>query len=106
MRYLMYLVLGVAAFGGTAAIAQGVAVNTETAIVQISGPVDRAAGNGSMGMGEGLRDRNEDSRSQADEPRPTSEPAETRDPNADPGHGGNETNMEHRRRPRLGDGRD
>lgn len=104
MRHSIYLFACVAALGGTGAVAQGVAVDPETAIVQISAPVDRAAGNGSMGMGEGIR--NEDSRMQDEEGRRTATPSEARDPDADSGHGGNETDMEHRRRPRLGDDQD
>ena len=106
MRYSICLIACVAALGGTTAIAQDVEVEPETAIVQISAPVDRAAGNGSMGMGDGLRVPAEEPRRPAGETDRSSEGADLVDQDADAGHGGNETDMEHRRRPRLGDDRD
>lgn len=74
------------------------------ALGPVQAPVDRAAGNGSMGMGDGIGyppESRDDARTE------TQHRKEARDrrvePGAEPGHGGNETNMEHRRRPTLGD---
>lgn len=84
-------------------VAQG-EVNPETAIVQNSGPVDRAAGNGSMGAGEGIDYLDEKSEQSTDRPRQKYEPADSSE--AELRHGGNETDMEHKHRPTLGDERD
>ena len=106
MRYSTCLIACVTVLGSAPAIAQDVEVDTETAIVQISAPVDRAAGNGSMGMGDGLRVPTEEPRRPAGETDLRPDGADSGDQEADVGHGGNETDMEHRRRPRLGDDRD
>lgn len=98
--YLKCLVAGcVTALLAVGAVAQE--VSPETAIVQNSGPVDRAAGNGSMGVGEGINYLDEKFEQRADQPRKKYEPADSSE--AELRHGGNETDMEHKRRPTLGD---
>lgn len=107
MRTCLMLVLGCCV--GLAGMAQG-AEGKEAAgalrLAQNSGPVDRgAAGNGSMGVGQGidyLPERPDPTRrgDQAEDDRPAAKTSVS-----EPGHGGNETDMEHRRRPTLGDKR-
>ncbi len=101
--YLKYLAGCVTALLAMGAVAQG-EVNPETAIVQNSGPVDRAAGNGSMGMGEGIDYPTGEAEQRSELPRGKYEPADSSE--AELRHGGNETDMEHKRRPTLGDERD
>lgn len=96
-RFLVWL--------GCAAMLAAMGITAQEVVAQNSGPVDRAAGNGSMGMGEGIGYPAESSRD-ADDPdgqKPKWLDERNPDPKAEPGHGGNETDMEHRRRPRLGD---
>ncbi len=72
-------------------------------LAQNTGAADRgAAGNGSMGIGDGI-DYLEDDQGQSEAGGASSKkPAvEQYDDTAEPGHGGNETDMEHRRRPKL-----
>ncbi|KJS26274.1 MAG: hypothetical protein VR76_09150 [Pseudomonas sp. BRH_c35] len=72
-------------------------------LAQNTGAADRgAAGNGSMGIGDGI-DYLEDDQGQSESGDSSSKkPAVERyDDTAEPGHGGNETDMEHRRRPKL-----
>lgn len=72
-------------------------------LAQNTGAADRgAAGNGSMGIGGGI-DYLEDDQGQSEAGDASSKkPAVERyDDTAKPGHGGNETDMEHRRRPKL-----
>jgi len=72
-------------------------------LAQNTGAADRgAAGNGSMGIGGGIDyledDQGQSEASDASSKKPA---AEQYDDTAEPGHGGNETDMEHRRRPKL-----
>ncbi|MCF7202887.1 hypothetical protein [Pseudomonas oligotrophica] len=69
-------------------------------------PVDRAAGNGSMGTGEGIRRLEPQPDEAHDAARRENRPRRSTPSIEEPGHGGNETDMEHRRRPRLGDDRE
>lgn len=88
---------------GCAVMLAALGINAQETVAVNTAPVDRATGNGSMGMGDGL----------GDPPPRDGEDSERRgldrdeDPKlnrkAEPGHGGNETDMEHRRRPTLGD---
>ena len=108
MRTYLMLVLGCCV--GLAGVANGVdgegAAAGELQLAQNTGPVDRgAAGNGSMGMGEGINylpakpeaaPRRDDGKAE----RPAVKTSVS-----EPGHGGNETDMEHRPRPTLGDKR-
>lgn len=102
--YLRCLAGCVTALLALGAAAQG-EMNVRSAVAQNSAPVDRAAGNGSMGMGEGLDYRAGESERRTEPSKRKYEPAdETED--AELRHGGNETDMTHRRRPTLGDGQD
>lgn len=70
-------------------------------VAQNTGAADRgAAGSGSMGIGQGIEYLDGDDRERGDPPRrePDRTPAGTA---GEPGHGGNETDMEHRKRPTL-----
>ncbi|MBA1264720.1 hypothetical protein ACYCFC_09480 [Stutzerimonas sp. NM35] len=90
---------------GCAAMLAAMGISAQESVAQNTGPVDRGAGNGSMGMGDGIGYPAESSRD-ADAPdrqKPKWIDAQNPDPKAETGHGGNETDMEHRRRPRLGD---
>lgn len=71
-------------------------------LAQNTGAADRGAGNGSMGIGGGI-DYLEDDQGQSEAGDASSKKpaAEQYDDTAEPGHGGNETDMEHRRRPKL-----
>lgn len=107
MRTCLMLVLGCCvALAGAADGAQGEVAAGEPRLVQNTGPVDRgAAGNGSMGMGQGIdylpgKPDPTKRRDDAAEDRPAAKTSVS-----EPGHGGNETDMEHRRRPTLGDKR-
>ena len=69
-------------------------------VAQNTGAPDRgAAGNGSMGIGSGVEHLDEAERTDQGGSRQSS--GEQLDDSAEPGHGGNETDMEHRRRPKL-----
>ncbi|MCQ4325210.1 hypothetical protein CXK94_10135 [Stutzerimonas stutzeri] len=72
-------------------------------LVQNTGAVDRgAAGSGSMGMGKGIEyldDEKADERDDSAQRRSSSVPPRSR--TGEPGHGDNETDMEHHPRPRL-----
>ena len=69
-------------------------------VAQNTGAPDRgAAGNGSMGIGSGVEHLDEAERTDQGGSRQPS--GEQLDDSAEPGHGGNETDMEHRRRPKL-----
>ncbi|MFV0455130.1 MAG: hypothetical protein ACK5NQ_09090 [Pseudomonas sp.] len=81
------------------AVAQG-EVNPEAGIVQNSGPVDRAASNGSLRMGEGIGYPLGEAEQRAELPIRKYEPADSSE--VELRHGGNETDMEHKRRPTLG----
>lgn len=88
-------------------LATGVAT-AQSAPVQLAqntaAPDRGAAGSGSMGIGQGIEYLDDDvpvRRTDQDERRLDSSSKERS--NAEPGHGGNETNMEHRRRSTLGD---
>jgi len=72
-------------------------------LAQNTGAADRgAAGNGSMGIGSGIDYLDEDQRrSEAVDASSRGPATEQFDNKAEPGHGGNETDMEHRRRPKL-----
>lgn len=72
-------------------------------LAQNTGAADRgAAGNGSMGIGGGIDHLDEEqSQSEAVDASSSKPAAEQYDDTAEPGHGGNETDMEHRRRPKL-----
>ncbi len=75
-------------------------------LAQNTGPVDRgAAGNGSMGMGDGIEylPQRQDAESWRNDS--ADEHPAVKTSVSEPGHGGNETDMEHRRRPTLGDKR-
>lgn len=90
---------------GCAAMLAAMGTTAQEAVAQNTAPLDRgAAGNGSMGMGDGLTDPASAPR-EADDPdrKPEWIDMQNPDPKGEPGHGGNETDMEHRRRPRLGD---
>jgi len=69
-------------------------------VAQNTGAPDRgAAGNGSMGIGSGVEHLDEAERPpQGGSRQPSGEQLED---SAEPGHGGYETDMEHRRRPKL-----
>ena len=74
------------------------------ALGPVAAPVDRAAGNGSMGMGDGIGYPPESRDNERTEVQDRKDRRDVRvEPGTEPGHGGNETNMEHRRRPTLGD---
>ncbi len=88
----------------SAAGAQGVDLPAaERQLAQNTAAPDRgAAGNGSMGIGEDIQYLDEQDR----QGQPvTNEAQDARsgrvERDAEPGHGGNETDMEHRRRPTL-----
>lgn len=108
MRTCLMLVLSCCV--GLAGVANGAegagAAAVELQLAQNTGPVDRgAAGNGSMGKGEGIKYLP----GKADAP-PRRDDAKAERPAvktsvSEPGHGGNETDMEHRPRPTLGDKR-
>lgn len=104
--FFFFLVSGCLALAGVAHGAQGSGAAGDLHwLAQNSGPVDRgAAGNGSMGMGEGIEylpePRDAPRRDAKAEDRPSVKTSVS-----EPGHGGNETDMEHRRRPTLGDKR-
>jgi len=108
MRTYLMLVLGCCV--GLAGVANGAesegAAAGELQLAQNTGPVDRgAAGNGSMGMGEGIKylPGKPDAAPRRDDA-PDNRPA-LKTSVSEPGHGGNETDMEHRPRPTLGDKR-
>lgn len=86
-------------------VAQG-ELKLQDAITQNSGPVERAAGNGSMGMGEGIHNRPGKFEEDSHQPKRKYQPAANSDEASELRHGGNETDMEHKRRRTLGDGRD
>lgn len=68
-------------------------------LAQNTGAADRgAAGNGSMGIGSGIEHMEDDQR---DDSVDSSSEKSEQGSSAEPGHGGNETDMEHRRRPTL-----
>jgi len=76
-------------------------------LAQNTGAADRgAAGNGSMGIGGSVEYLDEDERGVAPDSSPETSSSEQAGSSAEPGHGGNETDMEHRRRPRLEKGSD
>lgn len=71
-------------------------------LAQNTGAADRgAAGNGSMGIGGGVEYLDEGERGASPDSSSETSSSEQADRSAEPGHGGNETDMEHRRRPRL-----
>lgn len=90
---------------GCTAILVAMEITAQEAVTQNTAPLDRGAvGNGSMGMGDGMPDPGRSSREADDhEENPAWINLQNPDPKGEPGHGGNETDMEHRRRPRLGD---
>lgn len=106
MRSYLQCLAGCAmALLATGAMAQG-ETYPQIIVAQSPGePVDRAAGNGSMGTGEGIEYLPEKSDERSLQPRRTFEPDEDSE-EAELRHGGNETDMSHRRRPTLGDGQD
>ncbi|WP_313054074.1 hypothetical protein [Pseudomonas lopnurensis] len=72
-------------------------------LAQNTGAVDRgAAGSGSMGVGEGIEYLDDDEVDERDDSA-RRQPASTQSGKAtgEPGHGGNETDMEHHPRPKL-----
>ncbi len=85
-------------------MAEGAPVQAVGAIelAQNSGAADRTLGNGSMGLGEGIdrlqQPQNGETGQDADERRPQRYEQSA--------HGDNDTDMEHRRRPTLGDQHD
>ncbi|MCW8157635.1 hypothetical protein D7243_15710 [Stutzerimonas stutzeri] len=71
-------------------------------LAQNTGEADRgAAGNGSMGIGGGIDYLDDDQRGTSADPSPEASSTEQTKKSAEGGHGGNETDMEHRRRPKL-----
>ncbi|MCQ4297535.1 hypothetical protein NAU58_18315 [Pseudomonas stutzeri] len=71
-------------------------------LAQNTGAADRgAAGNGSMGIGGGVDYIDENERDASAGSSSDASSAEQADRSIEPGHGGNETDMEHRRRPKL-----
>ncbi len=71
-------------------------------LAQSTGEADRgAAGNGSMGIGGGIDYLDDDQRGTSADPSPEASSTEQAEKSAEAGHGGNETDMEHRRRPKL-----
>lgn len=105
MRTCLMLVLGCCI--GLAGVANGAGQEAgERWLAQNSGPVDRgAAGNGSMGMGDGIEFLPQKPDAALRRTDPTGERPAAKTSVSEPGHGGNETDMEHRRRPTLGDKR-
>lgn len=97
--YLTALLLVLASAAG----AQGaMAPSAEMPLAQNTGAADRgAAGNGSMGVGDGIDYIGDDRKAPAQRNRTQPSSSEQLDESAEPGHGGNETDMEHRRRPKL-----
>lgn len=90
---------------GCAAMLTAMGITALESVAQNTGPVDPVAGNGSMGMGERIGYPAEASRNAEDASWQKPKWINTQNPDskAEPGHGGNETDMEHRRRQRLGD---
>lgn len=108
MRSCLVLVLSCCVgLAGAANAVEGEGVAAELAqLAQNTGPVDRgAAGNGSMGMGEGIEYLPERPNAAPRRDDPADERPGVKTSVSEPGHGGNETDMEHRRRPTLGDKR-
>lgn len=105
MRTCLMLVMSCCVgLGGLAHAVEGAAGDMRLA--QNTGPVDRgAAGNGSMGMGDGIKylPPRRDAEFRRDDP--ADERPAVKTSVSEPGHGGNETDMEHRHRPTLGDKR-
>lgn len=93
---LATLVSTAAAHGVELAVDEGL-------LAQNTGAPDRgAAGNGSMGTGNGIDYIERDRDGQATQAEPDGAQARPLDnQQTESGHGGNETDMEHRRRPRL-----
>ena len=70
-------------------------------LAQNTGAADRgAAGNGSMGIGGGVDYLDEKQRATSVDSS-SEKTSSKQNGSAEPGHGGNETDMEHRRRPKL-----
>ncbi|MEW6310382.1 MAG: hypothetical protein AB1532_05555 [Pseudomonadota bacterium] len=91
---------------GAIGYAQAAPANGLLAQSMRGAPVDRAAGNGSMGTGEGIERLERQSMPDERDARGDDEKRRAASTSIDdPGHGGNETDMEHRRRPHLGDDR-
>lgn len=77
-------------------------------LAQVSAPVDRSLGNGSMGVGQGIRrlpDPSEE-KSPNGQRQDLSESHDRRDLYQEPSHGDSDTDMEHRKHRTLGDGND
>ncbi|WP_312571004.1 hypothetical protein [Stutzerimonas balearica] len=90
---------------GAIGYAQAAPANGLLAQSMRGAPVDRAAGNGSMGTGEGIERLERQSMPDERDARDDEKRRAASTSIDDPGHGGNETDMEHRRRPHLGDDR-
>lgn len=106
MRTCLMLVLsGCVGLAGAANAAEGKgAAAGVLQLAQNSGAVDRgAAGNGSMGVGDGIEYLPDNSPVQPRRDDPPDRRPEVKTSASEPGHGGNETDMEHRPRPTLGD---
>ena len=91
---------------GCAVMMAAMGITAQETVAQNTAPLDRGAvGNGSMGMGDGIPDP-ANSRG-VDDTEENSRWLDRQNPDAkgEPGHGGNETDMEHHRRPRLGNDR-
>lgn len=83
--------------------AQSASVSTAgISLAQNTGAADRgAAGNGSMGIGSGIDYIGDDRKAPGSDDKSQSPTSDQNDESAEPGHGGNETDMVHRRRPKL-----
>lgn len=82
-----------------AASIEGHAAPSVMHVAQNTGAIDRSLGNGSMGAGEGIERLPESLEAERDRNREQG----LRKKYDDPGHGDNDTDMEHRPRRTLGD---